>query len=680
MAAKKVDWVKIIGLTIAIGALLGFHWHTSRKMADANAKYQLELKAWETAEAERKAAEEKRLAEAKTAEPKLEPVEKTGETKSGEIKSGENPEPKAPPAGQPPKEIAEAPPVNAVGGKLNVTFTSKGGAIKHAMLADIYAKSPKGDPAATPGMEILDELHPGKRSMALVSMQLGDTTYGDMESRVWELVEDSKGFAGPDEAYTVAYAATIHAKTEPYQALCRVTKRFKLGKNAEHVDLDITVSNLSRQPLTYRYVLRGAAGILIDGPPADPHQGAYLMLKAQLASRAAADAHPAVTFVDAATAGKPDEAVRSNSRDENLWATVHNRFFLAALIARNPATAIKLSAEQIQKGARTDKTGDLRYQEDNISVLLHRRESSDLAPDAASEADGFVLYLGPAQENYLSDFEASLKLPKAVHLNESVQYCDVFGWRWPNVDYLARFLLWIFKGIHGLVGNYGVAVILLTLLVKLALHPIQRKQSISMFKMQEIQPQLKAIEDRYAGATSAEMKQKKELEKLDLMRKAGANPLTGCLPMFLQMPILFALYGAFSHAFEIRQAEFLWIHDLSLSDRLYTVSFWPREINLLPVLYMGMTVAQTLMQPKPVTSDPQQEMQRKMFMFMPVMFGFLFYRMPSGLLLYFAASATFGMLESWYIKKYVLKQDPNGTVPAAPVSGSPIPGVKTAVK
>ncbi len=160
------------------------------------------------------------------------------------------------------------------------------------------------------------------------------------------------------------------------------------------------------------------------------------------------------------------------------------------------------------------------------------------------------------------------------------------------------------------------------------------------------------------------MKQKKEMEKWDLMRKSGANPLTGCLPMLLQMPIFFALYGTFSHAFEIRHANFLWIHDLSQPDRLAVMSFWPREFNLLPILYIGMTVVQTLLQPKPATSDPQQEMNRKMMMFMPLFFGFIIYSMPSGLVLYFAASATFGILESGYLKKYVLKKDLVGPEPA----------------
>jgi YidC/Oxa1 family membrane protein insertase len=217
----------------------------------------------------------------------------------------------------------------------------------------------------------------------------------------------------------------------------------------------------------------------------------------------------------------------------------------------------------------------------------------------------------------------------------------------------------LFRGIGSFAG-YGIAVIMLTLVIKLALHPFQRKMNISMHKMQMLQPKLKAIEEKYAGQTKPEMKQKKEMEKWNLMKKEGANPASGCLPMFIQMPIFFALYGVFSRAFDIRQASFLWIQDLSLSDRLTTLNFWPHQLNMLPVIYIGFSIFQSLRQPKPENADPQQEMNRKMMMFMPVMFGFLFYSMPAGLVLYFAASSIFGFAESWYIKRFILKVDRHG--------------------
>ncbi|MCW8130122.1 MAG: YidC/Oxa1 family insertase periplasmic-domain containing protein [Planctomycetota bacterium] len=699
MSAKSVDWVKIAGLAVAILLLIGSQWYYANQNSQRRMQYEREMEIWTAqqkekeeeeaarrkaeAEARAKAAktEEGKSAEAKSGEPAPgDPVKtgeaKSGETKSGEAKSGEH----DPPVMEAPKEIAEAPPVEMKGEKLTLTFSPVGASLRKASLATIYPVSPKYDPSQTVGLEILDEIEPGRLSLALTGIRIGDTTYGDLEARVWEEAENTEGFAGEEKRWTLAYATTVTAKTDPYAPVCRITKRFTFAQGDPYVGVQVIVKNLTKEKFAFEYGLRGAAGVLIDGPASDPKQGAYVIEKAQLASARLNDAEPTVTYVDVATAGKPDETKRSSSLDQNLWGNVHNRFFVASLVARDPTTAIKISAEMIHKGLRKDKLSDPRYQEDSLTVVMHRRRSSDVAAGASSESDAYAFYLGPSQEDNLTAFEESLQLPKPVQLHLTVQYCDVFGWRWPRVDLLGRLLLWIFKGIYALTSNYGVAVILLTLIVKLALHPLQRKQSISMFKMQELQPQLKAIEDKYAGATSPELKQKKEMEKWDLMRKAGANPLTGCLPMFLQMPILFALYGAFSHAFEIRQASFLWAHDLSLSDRLADLPFWPHHFNLLPILYMGMTITQTLMQPKPATMDPAQESQRKMMSFMPVMFGFLFYNMPSGLLLYFASSATFGMLESWYIKKFVLKKtDGSDSAPPA-TSSSPIPGIKAAAK
>ena len=123
----------------------------------------------------------------------------------------------------------------------------------------------------------------------------------------------------------------------------------------------------------------------------------------------------------------------------------------------------------------------------------------------------------------------------------------------------------------------------------------------------------------------------------------------GCLPILVQMPIFFALYGAFSRAFEMRQAPFLYIKDLSQPDQLSMLSFWPHELNLLPILYLGLMLYQTTQTPKP--TDPNQELNYKMGKVMPVVFSFLFYMMPSGLVLYFVASSIVGLIENWYIRK-----------------------------
>jgi YidC/Oxa1 family membrane protein insertase len=423
--------------------------------------------------------------------------------------------------------------------------------------------------------------------------------------------------------------------------------------------------------LSYEYALRGAAGILMDGPPHDPEQSAYAAIRAVLTGRTERGPEPAAITVYAEGAAKATEESRRVSSIENVWGAALNRFFMAALISRQPSRPIKIVAEPLAPN-RQDRPGDKRFLRPNISPVFWMKAGEEVAPGTESPRDAFSFYLGPAGENELANYEPRLGADAPTHLNLAVQYCDVGSWRWPNIDRLARLLLWLFNLIAS-VTSYGLAVILLTLVIKLALHPLQRKMTVSMYKMQQLQPKLKAIEDKYGNVTDPKIKQKKELEKLDLMRKEGAKPWSGCLPMFLQVPIFFALFGAFSHAFEIRQAGFLWIADLSLADRLVTFSFWPQEINLLPLLYAALSLYQGLTQPKPANEDPQQALQRKMFLVMPVVISFIFYRMPSGLVLYFTASSIFGLLENWFIKRYVLKIGSDGKplVPATAATATP---------
>ena len=660
---QPFDLVKWGGIALCIAVFIGGQMYFVNRNREL-AKQRLELEAAEVEkrakdDAERRAQEEQDQAQAKT-----------GKTPAGpEIKAPKNgEEPPVGPKGEekPPKEPEAAPAVSVKSDLFDLTFTSRGGALEKAVLSGLFVVAQSRDPSQTPGLEVLNEIDTGRLSLAVTNVKINDTTYAGFETKTWELVEDSKGFSGPNGRWVVAYAATVHGKAAPYAPIVRMTKRFLIGKAVHDIGVEIAVTNLSKETLTYEYALRGPAGILMDGPPHDPMQGAYAYIRCAMASRAANEDAPTIAVISTDTAKQPDEIARSVRQQENLWATVTNRFFMAALISKDPARAIKIVTEPIGPTKRTDKPGDQRYLLDNVSPVMHRRLSNDLPEGGTSAPESYALYLGPSDEAVLIECEKSLELPRPVHLNLAVMYCDVFNYTWPRVDWISRQLLWIFNGFHALTGSWGLGIILLTIFIKLCLHPIQRKQMVSMHKLQALKPLLDAVEKKYDGQTSNEARQKKEMEKLDVMRKAGANPMMGCLPMFLQMPIFFALFGTFSHAYEIRQASFLWCHDLALQDAAFKLGFWPSEVNIFPILYIFMTLGQSLMQPKPAGNDPQAEMNRKMMLFMPAFFGLLIYRMPAGLLVYFAASATFGMLESWYIKKFVIKADA-ATPGAAPV-------------
>jgi YidC/Oxa1 family membrane protein insertase len=186
-------------------------------------------------------------------------------------------------------------------------------------------------------------------------------------------------------------------------------------------------------------------------------------------------------------------------------------------------------------------------------------------------------------------------------------------------------LLRALKWVNGYLGNYGWSIIALTVLINLAMFPLRHKSVVSMRKMQDLQPEVKAIQDRYSKLKMSDpARQKMNAELMNLYRERGVNPASGCVPMLLTMPVLFAFYSMLSVAIELRGAPFLgWIRDLSAHDPLY----------ITPVL-MGITMfVQQKMTPS--TADP---MQQKMMMFMPLVFTSMFLWAPSGLVLYWTVS------------------------------------------
>ena len=182
-------------------------------------------------------------------------------------------------------------------------------------------------------------------------------------------------------------------------------------------------------------------------------------------------------------------------------------------------------------------------------------------------------------------------------------------------------LLNALKWVHGYIGNWGWSIIVLTILINLAIAPLRHKSVVSMRKMQALQPQMKAIQDHYAGLkVSDPARQKMNTEIMNLYREKGVNPASGCVPMLLTLPILFAFYSLLSQAIELRGAEFgLWIKDLSEHDPYYVT----------PVLMAASMFWQQRITPS--TADPAQQ---KIMMMMPLMFGVMFLWVPSGLVLY----------------------------------------------
>ncbi len=197
--------------------------------------------------------------------------------------------------------------------------------------------------------------------------------------------------------------------------------------------------------------------------------------------------------------------------------------------------------------------------------------------------------------------------------------------------FLAVPMLWLLKFLYGLVANFGWAIVLLTLLIRLLTFPLQWSSLKGMKKMQKLQPQLAKLKEKYKDDPMAMQK-----ETMEIFKKSGVNPLSGCFPLLLQMPIFFALYSVLYNAVELVGADFFgWIHDLSVKDPYY----------ILPV---AMAVAMFVQQ-KITPSTITDKMQQRIFLFMPLVFGFFMKDLPSGLSLYIFVSTIAGIAQQFFV-------------------------------
>ena len=228
-------------------------------------------------------------------------------------------------------------------------------------------------------------------------------------------------------------------------------------------------------------------------------------------------------------------------------------------------------------------------------------------------------FVGPKQFDLLRSIDQ--ELVRAVNFG-------MFGW-------LAVPLLGGLKWVHAYVGNYGWSIILLTVFINLAIFPLRHKSVVSMRRMQELQPRLKAIQDRYASLKVADpARQQMNTEIMTLYREKGVNPASGCIPILLTLPVLFAFYALLGQAIELRGADFgWWIRDLSQPDPYY----------VFPVLVVVTMVWQQRL--TPAAMDPTQQ---KVMMFMPVMFGFIFLTTASGTVLYWFVSNLWAIGQQYF--------------------------------
>ena len=261
--------------------------------------------------------------------------------------------------------------------------------------------------------------------------------------------------------------------------------------------------------------------------------------------------------------------------------------------------------------------------------LIPRVQVSEMGALLALPPGPVSLYVGPKEIDLLKKIDPQLE-----------GLID-FGW----FGIIGKPMFLALKWIYGYCRNYGLAVILLTLLINMAIFPLRWKSMVSAQRMQRIQPKVKAIQERYKKYKVNDPKrQEMNQEMMALYKEHGVNPLGGCLPMLLQMPILVAFYNVLRVAIDLRQVTFLWIPDLSQYDKTF-------------MLVIIMVVTQFIMQkmtPAP-SSDPAQA---KMFMLMPLIFGFMFAKVASGLVLYWLTGNVIGIIQQFFLNKFGMTAGP----------------------
>jgi YidC/Oxa1 family membrane protein insertase len=275
------------------------------------------------------------------------------------------------------------------------------------------------------------------------------------------------------------------------------------------------------------------------------------------------------------------------------------------------------------------------------------------AVNTSKTEDPYHFYLGPKNQDVLNAYNTGVN-DFGIKDMQLVEVSNSRGILSP----LEKALKWLLLLFYKIVRNYGVAIILLTLLVKVIFFPLTKKGSEATMRMQTLAPKIKELQEKYKDNP-----QKLNLEMAEFYKKEGYNPLSGCLPMLLQIPIFFAMYNLFNNHFDLRGAMFIpgWIPDLSLPESIWTFPDGFRlpllgwtALRLLPFIYVG---SQLLYGKVTQTPDQQSNTQMKLMLYvMPIVFFFILYDVPSGLLIYWIFSNVLTMVQQVAINKYIAQK------------------------
>ncbi len=383
----------------------------------------------------------------------------------------------------------------------------------------------------------------------------------------------------------------------------RLYKKISFSKSKYGIELELIFNNFSNQDKEVKYLIVAASGINQSNKMDKRFSGIESKVDGT------------ILWENLRNLRKTENWVKHSGITS--WTALRNTHYEVALKPESPDSAAASVARSVDK--------------DNLVCGLET--DTIVVPANSSISHKYLLYAGPADYKYLTVY--------------NLQDTIYFG----KLNFICKFLLKSLHFFYGITHNYGVAIIILTLAIGVILFPLTLKNFKSMRQMQVIQPHISKLRELHKDDPH-----KLQRETMQLYRKYKVNPLGGCLPMFLQMPIFISLYITLMRSVELKGAHFLWIKDLSEPDAVanlpFKLPFLGDKLNLLPLLMIGAMIAQQKMSSyKRGKSDPQTEQQQKMMLMMPLVFGIIFYSLPSGLVLYWLTNTIFMTLVQVHIAR-----------------------------
>ncbi|MBR4246263.1 MAG: membrane protein insertase YidC [Treponema sp.] len=496
--------------------------------------------------------------------------------------------------------------------KVKVLFSQKGGDIVSYQLLEHFDKD------TGKGVQMADNISEFNRAFAL---SFGDSS-GVMLNEMFNVKKEGPNDIGFYRTYDIKDSSGVSHKY-------LIGKHYSFKENEYVFKFDVTVKPLDG---ARELDVNGAAYTIRTSPQIGPH---FDRKKNPNEVREILEFYNNKRF---------SKDIQGKTYDRPFdWAGVGGKYFAILIKPQN--------VENISSVVKTSAAVENGY--GNSQIFLTR-----LPLKNGISTDEFYVYIGPRSENELIKYNLADKNKWGIlnaKFNQALKTTGVFS--------LVEMLLkWALEKIHIFIHNWGLAIIALTVILKIILFPLSKKSAMGTLKMQEIQPKMQAIQAKYRDNP-----QKLNEETAKLYKESGYNPVSGCLPMILQMFILFALYNVFNNYFEFRGASFIkgWIDDLSEGEYIWS---WKREIpllsrfsqnklRLLPIIYTLSQLVTGKITQYGGAGTAQSQSQMKFMMYgMPIFFFFILYNVPSGLLIYWIVSNVLQMVQQLLINSYMKKK------------------------